>query len=129
MSDKKIVHDLTVEDLIRLATKSSDTIVMDKLTEAGKFIYALGIKHGREQISAQLIYYTYKQWKGWEAKKQPKPLFFKDFKRYFNPHRSKDGTHYLLDATPFDTSEEVFWLIRSEIRNERAQKRKKEQKK
>lgn len=125
---KKIIHELSVEDLINLAQKSQEPVVMDELTEASKFIYELGIRHGDEKIPAQLIYYTYKQWKGWENKFQPKPYFFRDFSKYFESVRSSDGINYLLDPKPFDLSKEAYWLSRKDAREQKAKVRKKTQK-
>jgi hypothetical protein len=126
MSDRKIVHDLSVEELIQLASgaKPSD-IKVKEATEAAKFIYALNIRHGDVRIPAQLIYYTYKQWKGWDHKYQPKPFFFRDFTTYFEQVRTKEGISYLLDPKPFDLSQETYWLLRKDIREQKAKKRKK----
>lgn len=126
MSDhKKIIHDLPLEELLKIATESSEEIVVDKLSEAAKFIYALGIKHGDTKVPAQFVYHAYKQWKGWQNKKQPKPFFFRDFSKYFDSHRTKDGIHYLLNPKPFDLNQETYWLIRSELRREKNRKRQK----
>ena len=123
----KIVHELSTDDLIALAKGASQEVIMEKLTEASKFIYDLGIKHGDEKIPASLIYHTYKHWKGWNNKRQSKGLFFKDFKKYFEPHRTTHGMVYLLNPKPFDLSDEAYWLIRSELRNEKTKKNKKSQ--
>lgn len=124
----KIIHDLATEDLLKIINGSKEEVIMDKLSEAAKFIYDLGIKNGLEKISAQLVYHTYKEWKGWDNKRQAKPLFFRDFKKYFNSHRSSDEVYYLLDPKPFDRSKETYWIIRNEIRNEKARKNKKNKK-
>ncbi len=87
----------------------------------------MNIKNGDTKISAALIYHTYKQWKGWRNKRQAKSQFFKDFKTYFEPQRTTDGIVYLLNPKPFDLSEETYWLMRSEIRNEKTKKNKKSQ--
>lgn len=122
---KKIVSELSIDDLVKLATSSKEEIVMDGLSEASKFIYDVGIKHGTAKISAQLIYHTYKHWKGWGNKKENRPIFFRDFSKFFEPKRANDGTYYLLNEKPFDTSTETFWIIRKEIRDERARRKKK----
>lgn len=122
---KKIIHDLSVEDLINLAQKSQEPVVMDELTEASKFIYELSIRHGDSKIPAQLIYYTYKQWKGWDKRPQPKPYFFRDFSKYFESVRSSDGINYLLDPKSFDLSKEAYWLTRKDAREQRAKNKKK----
>lgn len=127
--DKTIIHELPVEELIKLATKSDEEIVTDKLTEAAKFIYALKIKHGKEPISAPLIYHTYKLWKGWDNKKQAKPFFFRDFSTFFEKYRTKDGTSYLLDPKPFDLSKETYWLMRADMRREKSRRKKNEKQK
>ncbi len=124
---KKIVHELSIDDLIALAQGASEEVIMDKLTEASKFIYDLGIKHGDTKIPAALVYHTYKHWKGWDQKRQSKPLFFKDFKTYFEPHRTTDGMVFLLNPKPFDLSDDTYWLIRAELRNEKTKKTKKSQ--
>lgn len=120
---KKILHELSVEDLIRLAQGSTEPVVMEELTEASKFIYALNIRHGDERIPAQLIYFTYKQWKGWDKKPQPKPFFFRDFTKYFEQVRTKDGISYLLDPKPFDLSKETYWMMRKDQREQRAKQK------
>lgn len=126
MSDtKKIIHDIPLEELLKIATESTEEIIVDKLSEAAKFIYEVGIKQGNTKVPAQVVYYTYKMWKGWQNKKQPKPLFFKDFSKYFESKRTKDGVHYLLDPKPFDLSQDTYWIIRSDIRRERAKRKKK----
>lgn len=122
---KRIVHELSTEDLIALASGAKPEDIADKLTEASKFIYDLNIKHGDEKISAQLIYHTYKHWKGWDQKRQSKNLFFRDFKKYFTPHRTAQGICYLLNPKPFDLSDDAYWLMRNELRNEKTKKSKK----
>ncbi len=121
--NKKIVHELSVEDLVKIATSSKEEIVMDTISEAAKFIYAKGIKAGETQISAQLVYWNYKQWKGWRNNKQAKPQFFRDFNKYFKPHRTKHGLVYFLEEKPFDTSQEAYWLMRKELRDEKQVKK------
>lgn len=123
---KKIVHELSVEELIKLAggSKPADHEV-GEATEVAKFIYALNIRNGDDRISAQLIYYTYKQWKGWLNKYQPKPLFFRDFTKYFEQVRTKEGISYLLDPKPFDMSTETYWLMKKDQREQKAKKSKK----
>lgn len=124
MADKKLLDELTEEELLDLARGAKPDKIIDKISEAGKFIYDQGIKEGRDRISAQLVYYTYKQWKGWGNKAESRGHFFKKFNQYFSPHRSKDGMFYYLNSKPFDLSQETFWLMRKDIRFEK-QKRKK----
>lgn len=125
MSDKKtIIHDLPEDILIQIATQSQGAVTSEKLTEAVKFIYELGIKQGDAKITAQMVYYTYKLYRG-VGKKQAKALFFKDFKRYFEPHRNKDGIYYLLNPKPFDLTDEAFWTMKADQRREKARKKKK----
>jgi hypothetical protein len=125
MSSKKIVHELSIEDLMALAAGAKSEEIVEKVSEAAKFIYDLNIKHGDDQVSSDLIYYTYKHWKGWDQKRQSKPIFFKDFKKYFEPHRVTTGLVYLLDPKPFDLSSENYWRLRKEIREAKAKKSKK----
>ena len=123
---KKVVHELSVEDLIKLASgATAKDHEVGEATEAAKFIYALNIRHGDERIPAQLIYYTYKQWKGWDNKYQPKPFFFRDFSKYFEQVRTKEGISYLLDPKPFDLSKDTYWLMRKDQRESKAKKSKK----
>lgn len=122
---KKNVYELSVEDLIKLAQDSKQPVVMDDITEASKFIYALNIRHGDVRIPAQLVYFTYKQWKGWDKKPQPKPYFFRDFSKQFESVRTNEGTSYLLDPKPFDLSEENYWLMRKDLREQRNRNKKK----
>lgn len=122
---KRVVHELSVEDLVALASGAKAEDIAEKISEAGKFIYELNIKHGDTKISAAVIYHTYKHWKGWDQKRQSKPLFFRDFKTYFEPQRTSDGIIYLLNPKPFDLSEEAKWLIRAEQRSEKTKKTKK----
>lgn len=124
---KKIVHELSVDDLVALAKGGSEEVVMDKISDAAKFIYELNIKHGDTQIPAALLYHTYKHWKGWDQKRQSKPFFFRDFKKYFEPHRTNTGMVYFLNPKPFDLSDDTYWLIRAELRNEKTKKNKKSQ--
>lgn len=124
MSDnKKVIHELPSDELEKIVSGSQETVSTDKLTEAAKFIYDLRIRHGDVKISAQIIYHTYKQWKGWQNRKQSKSYFFKDFATYFTSHRTKDGTHYLLDPKPFDLTEATYWQIRADLRREKARKK------
>lgn len=120
--NKKVIHELPLEELFKIATESSEAVVMDKLSEAAKFIYDIGIKHGDAKIPAQVIYFEYKNWKGWSNKKQAKAAFFKDFAKYFDSHRTKDGITYLLDPKPFDLSPEAYWRMRSELRRGKTKK-------
>jgi hypothetical protein len=122
---KKIIHDMPEDLLIELAMGAKGDDVVQKLNEASKFIYDLGIKHGDAKIPAQLVYHTYKLWKGWDNKKQSKGLFFKDFRTYFTQHRTTDGICYLLNPKPFDLSKDTYFLYRSEVRYEKAQRSKK----
>jgi hypothetical protein len=119
---KKIVYELTDEDLVALATSSKEDVVMDKLCDAAKFIYECNIKHGDHPVPAQVIYHTYREWKR-RNHCQPKNFFFRDFSRYFPKYRNKHGIHYMLDPKPFDLSDEAYWLIRAEIRRERARRK------
>lgn len=119
MSSKKIVHEIDADELIKLATGSSEPVVMDKLSPSAKFIYELGIKHGDEKIPAQLVYFTYREWNGWENKRQPRPQFFRDFSKFFNSIRTSNGVCYLLNPKPFDLSDEAYWIMRKSIRDEK----------
>ncbi len=127
MSDKKIIYELSDSDLVALASGAKAEDVIDKISQAAKFIYDLNIKHGDEKISADIVYHTYKHWKGWDQKRQSRPIFFRDFKKYFEPHRTSNGLVYLLDPKPFDLSPEAYWIVRKEIRE--AKKTKKETRK
>lgn len=113
---------MSADDLAKIAMDSDEEVVMEKLTEAAKFIYELNIRHGDALIPAQVIYYTYKQWKGWQNRKQAKAQFFSDFAKYFDSHRTTDGMNYLLDPKPFDLSKETYWKIRAEIRRGKRKK-------
>lgn len=126
---KVIIYELSSEDLAKIATGSDEEVIYDKITEAAKFIYALGIKHGKERISAQLLYYHYREWKGWGNKKQSKGPFFRDFNKYFESTRGRDGKLYFLDPKPFDLSKETWWEMRAQLRNEKTRKKQKLQKK
>ncbi len=125
MSSKRIIHELSEEDLVALASGAKPETIVEKVSEAAKFVYDLNIKHGDEKVSAQLIYYTYKHWKGWDQKRQSKPTFFRDFNKYFEPHRVTEGNVYLLNPKPFDLSEENYWRMRKEVREAKAKKTKK----
>lgn len=122
---KAEIHELSIDDLMDLVNKSDKPIEVDKPSEAAKFIYELNIRHGDEKIPAQLIYYTYKQWKGWDKRPQPKPYFFRDFSKYFETTRTKEGICYLLDPKPFDLSKETYFLVRKDIREHREKQKKK----
>lgn len=122
---KKIIHELSVDDLIALASGAKAEDIVEKISEAGKFIYEMNIKHGDEKIPASLIYHTYKCWKGWDQKKQSKPFFFRDFRKYFPPYKTTDSMCYLLNPKPFDLSEETKWLYRKENREAKAKNTKK----
>jgi hypothetical protein len=125
MSVKRtIVHEMTTEDLIAMALATDEEVVMDKLTEAAKFIYDLKIKQGNTPVPAQVIYHTYKHWRGPWGNQRPKAIFFRDFGKYFERRRTKDGVFYMLDPKPFDLSEDTYWIIRAEIRRERSRKKK-----
>lgn len=124
MSGKRIIHELDVDSLIALASGAKPEDVIDKISEASKFIYDLNIKHGDDKIPAALIYHTYKCWKGWNQKKQSKPMFFRDFGKYFPPHRTTHGMTYLLNSKTFDLSEETKWLYRKEEREARSKRAK-----
>lgn len=127
MDKTKIIHELTEEELLEIARGVKVEKVIEKASEAAKFIYASGIREGREIISAILVYHTYKQWKGWDQKRQSKRYFFRDFNKYFTPKKNEDGVYYLLDPRSFDTSEETYWLIRADLRHEKAKRKKKTQ--
>lgn len=124
MYDNKIVHELSDDELLEIAKGAKPEAVIEKISEAAKFVYALGIRDGRTNISAMLVWYTYKEYKGFDNKRQSKRYFFRDFNKYFKPHRKEDGMHYMLDERSFDTSTETYWLIRADNRNEKSQRRK-----
>lgn len=126
---KKVIHELSDEDLIALAHGAKAEDIVEKISEAAKFIYEMKIKHGEVKIPVALIYHTYKCWKGWDQKRQSKPMFFRDFKTYFPPVRQNDGIYYLLNPKPFDLSEETRWLVRKEEREARTKRNKNEAKK
>lgn len=125
-SDRKIIHDLSDEELLAIASGAKVEKILEKVSEAAKFIYALKIREGRTKISAQLVYYTYKHWKGWNNKRESKGHFFRSFNKYFKPVRMSDGMHYWLDERSFDTSEENYWLMRKEARLEKRKTKKTE---
>lgn len=122
--NKKIIHEISSDELENIVSGSNEPVSTEKLTEAAKFIYDLRIRNGDEKIPAQLIYYTYKKWKGWQNKKQPKVQFFSDFGQYFESYRNTDGTHYLLDPKSFDLSDDMYWEMRADLRRERSKKKK-----
>lgn len=123
MSDnKRIIDELTEEELLALANGASVDQVIEKISEAGKFIHAKGIRDGKVKIRAFIVYYLYREWRGFRNKKQSKLYFFRDFSKYFTSHRDKDGAFYLLNPKPFDLSKDNYWIVRSEIRNEKAKK-------
>jgi len=124
---KKIVHDLPLEELLKIAANSDEAIVMDKLTEAAKFIYDIGLKQGDDLVLGQMIYFNYRLWKGWSNKRQPKAQFFKDFSKYFKSHRTKDGMSYFVNSKALDLSEDTYWQMRADLRNEKAKRKKKKQ--
>lgn len=124
MSDNKVIHELSEDELLAIARGARAETVMDKVTEAGKFIYALGIRDGRSEISAALVFHTYKHYKGFDNKRQAKRYFFKDFNKYFKPYRKEDGMYYSLDARSFDTSQEEYWRMRADMRHEKTQRKK-----
>jgi hypothetical protein len=126
MSTKKIIHELDLDSLIALAQGAKPEDIVEKLTEASKFIYELNIKHGDTKISSELIYHTYKHWNGWNQKRQSKVLFFKDFKTYFEPYRTTHGVVYHLNPKPFDLSDETYWLIKKELRDAKTKRQKKD---
>lgn len=120
---KRIIQELPVEELLKLALASDEDVVMEKLTDSAKFIYELGIKPGDEKISAQIIYHTYKQWKRGDL--QPRTYFFRDFAKYFPRELDIHGSHYRLDPKPFDLSKDEWWRMRADLRRERAKQRRK----
>ena len=122
---KKIIHELDIDSLVALAQGAEPEEIADKISEAGKFIYDLNIKHGDTKISAQLVFHTYKHWKGWANKRQARPQFIKDFNKYFEASRTSNGMVYLLNPKPFDLSQENYWQMRNELRNEKSKKAKK----
>lgn len=122
---KKVIHEVPADELMKIALGSDEEILTDKLTEAAKFIYDMKIKQGDAKIPAELIYYTYKKWKGWGTKYQSKPEFFRDFKTFFTQHRTTNGMTYLLNPKQFDLSEETYWLMKASQRNEKTKKAKK----
>lgn len=113
-------QDLNEDQLIELALASKKPIEMGKMTEAAKFIYDKQIRPGDAKISAALIYYTYKLWKGLTGQKQPKSMFFRDFGTIFDPQKDSDGTRfYYLDPNSFDLSEDMYWEMRADVRRDK----------
>jgi hypothetical protein len=125
MSGRKIVHELSDQDLVKLATDSEEDVTFDKVSDAALFIYQSNLKHGTEKISADMVYYTYRLWKGWSNKRQSRQVFFRDFNKFFEKHRTADGMVYYLNPKPFDLSEEAKWDRRRHNRDEKARRIKK----
>ncbi len=125
VSDKKIIYELSDDDLIRLAKGAPAESVLDRVSEAAKFIYELNIRHGETKIPMQLVYHTYKTYKGWDNKRQAKPDFFKDFNKYFEPKRDSTGLYFLLDPRSFDLSREEYFRMKASQRNEKTKTKKK----
>lgn len=120
--NNKIINELTEEELLEIARGAKVEQVVEKISEAAKFIYALNIQDGRDKISALLVFHTYKQYKGWDNKRQSKRYFFKDFNKYFKPQRTKDGMVYMLNPKSFDTSQDEYWRMRTDIREQKRKK-------
>jgi hypothetical protein len=125
MSDNRIIPELSDDELLAIARGAKVETVIVKISEAAKFIYAKGIRDGRESISAMLVFHTYRVWKGFDNKRQAKRHFFKDFNKYFTPYRTKDGLHYMLDARSFDTSREEYFRMRADLKHEKSRKKNK----
>ena len=124
MSDHKIIHQLTDEELLQIAQGAKADKVIEKVSEAAKFIYGMSIREGYEPISAMMVYHTYKQYKGWNNKCQSKRYFYRDFNKYFTPHRNRDGLYYLLDPRSFDLSPENYFIMRKDHRDGKAKRKK-----
>lgn len=121
---KKIIHELDLDDLIALASGAKPSEVADKLTDASKFIYDMKLKHGDTKIPAEVVYYTYQEWKGWDKPRQSKFMFTRDFNKYFEPSRSTNGMVYFLNEKPFDLSTEAYWDMKRRQRAAKSQKKK-----
>lgn len=115
----RLVHELDDALLVELAQGADRDEIIKKISIAAQFIFDCKIRHGRDKVSAMLVYYTYKHHKGQHYKPQSRKLFFKDFNKYFKPHRDKDGLYYELDPKSFDMSEETYWKMRSEWRKQK----------
>lgn len=120
---KVIIHELTADELLEIVKGAKVETVLEKATEAAKFIYALGIREGRTSISAALVFHTYKHYKGFDNKRQSKRHFFRDFSKYFKPYRKESGMHYMLDERSFDTSQENYWIMRADLRQNKPRKK------
>jgi hypothetical protein len=120
---KRIIQDLPVEELMKLALSSDEVVVMEGLTDSAKFIYELGLRPGDDKVSAQMIYHHYKQWKGEHY--QPRAYFFRDFSKYFEKKIDENGVHYLIEPKGLDLSEDEWWRMRADLRRERALRKRK----
>lgn len=107
--------DKELEELLRIASSSPEEV--EPLNEAEKFVFSLGIKPGNTRITTSHVYYTYKQW----TKDPPlsKRTFLQQFRKLFKQKRTKSIRFYKLSPEPFDMSDETYYLVRAEVRQER----------
>lgn len=101
---------MTEEELLALAkTPIKENPKLFPETTVHSFINDLGIKVGIDKVPAGIIYNRYLQWAAINKFKPiGKPKFFNIFKEFFKSPRNRWVRVYMLDATPFDMSDEAY---------------------
>ena len=126
-TDKKpTLTELSEDELLLIAQNKIELPKEAKgLNEAHRFILDLNIKLGDTKVPSGIIYERYKQWKEQtKGKIQAKNLFTKDFAQFFPNYRSTHYRYYLLDATPFDLSEESYKAYETAKKEDQKENRK-----
>lgn len=119
MSDKRIIHEVSDDDLVALALgEVKQDQVIQKVSKAAKFILHNRVKHGDTKIPAMLLYFTYINWQDGLADHKRK--FLEDFSNYFPKHVDAEGPYFLLNSDPFDLSKEAYWNMRAYWRRKKS---------
>jgi len=108
---------LTSEELMDILEKEDTKKEADpeiKWGDVEKFIQKFEIIDGETLVWGAIIYMKYKK----SLPKRRKPLKYRTFISRFNLYYDKkvkpEGYHFLLDAEPFDLSEESVWEARAD---------------
>lgn len=119
-------NDKEIQELLDIAENGSKT-KRNNDTDVENFIRYKGINVGESFVSCSIIYADYCKWK--RNPRMGMTQFFSRFKEYFDRKIRKFEVGYMLDANPFDVTQQGYFKARSYLRNLKNVKKKKKQKK
>lgn len=119
---KPFLDNVSIEDLIELASKEATVDESSKITDVGFFIMDTTITpvDKMPRTEGPHIYWAYCKWCKRNSKvPMTRVKFFAEFKKRFKIcHSSKGGVTYWIDPKPFELSTDEWWEMRRALRRE-----------